>query len=295
MLLTLVGLLLAVVYVLRVGGRVWSVAVFDPAQAGYVEQVYLPQRAQAEEALAAVLEAARAQHAYYAGDAGAPRYAAAHPGFAQRYLLRPVRRSVDRDAAAAPAAVAQLAAVLTPVVEAYAIVDTKAGTRLAVLPTAEQAEAALEARRQAVAKEVEGNLPRGGKLRSVSLVQAVEVRPAPRCPLSEVLEVPAAVAELSGARARPNTHTVVAGDTLESLAAKYAARLGDLRSWNPSVDFRRLKVGTKVVVRRSEAPLTVLTVEHRTFSREGGPQTMEVRRHDGLEISRQPVSGGGGG
>jgi len=294
LLITALVLALALLLLMRIGTRVWAVAVFDPVERTFVEHVYVTQEAQAREALRLVLRRAQATHAYYSTAEGAALFGRAQPSFEQRVRIEPARRMVELPAGASAqtpvvAAADALTRVLKPVVSAWSIHDVGAKRPIAALATKEQAEQALRERLAAVSQRVRADLAGNGVLVSEGFLQKVELRPVTRWPVAKVLTVPQAVAYLGGSGDTGTTHQVVEGESAKSIAAKYNARLEDLVNWNSGQDLTRLRAGDKLLVRRPEAPLTVLTVERRTYPQDGRAVTMEVRRHDGVETNRTPA------
>ncbi|MBI5832660.1 MAG: LysM peptidoglycan-binding domain-containing protein [Armatimonadetes bacterium] len=293
LLVTALVLALALLLLMRVGTRVWAIAVWDPVERTFVEHVYLTQRAQAEEAKRLVLRRAQATHPYYNTADGAALFGRANPGFEQRVRVAPARRMVVMPQGASGstpvvAAADALGGVLKPVVDAWAIYDLGTKRPITALPTKDQADQALHDRLAAVSARVRAELSGNGVLLSEGFLQKVEVRAVRGWPVAKVLTVPQAVAFLSGAGDSAMTHVVVQGESAKSIAAKYNARIEDLLTWNNGLDLARLRAGDRLLVRRPEAPLTVLTVERRTYRQDGQTVTMEVRRHDGVETNRLP-------
>ncbi len=294
LLVTALVMAVAVLLLMRVGTRTWAIAVFDPVERTFVEHVYLPQRAQAQEAKRLVLQRAVAVHPFYRTPEGAALFAQGHPGFEQRVRVEPARRMVIMPAgtsASAPvvAAADALASVLKPVVDCWAIYDLGTKRVIAALPTKEMADQALHERLALVSTRVRSELSGNGVLLSEGFLQKVEVRPQAAWPVAKVLTVADAVAYLSGASGAATTHLVADGESAKSIAAKYNARIEDMVAWNANVDLSHLRVGQRLLVRRPEAPLTVLTVERRSYQQDGQTVTMDVRRHDGVETNRLPA------
>ena len=290
-------LVLALAVLQRAGSRVVAVAVYDKQSKAFVEQVYLAQRAQAEQALALVRQRARAAHPYYGDKAAGDLFErAANAGFQEPLQLPRVRRLTPlhqaSGAADAPvqAAADLLEKVVRVVVDAHGIWDANAKRFVAVLPSQALAQQALDTRLENVAAQVKQDLRAPDHLRGKpAYLQSIELRPARRWPLSQVLTVQQAVDYLAKGDPREAEHEVQTGESARNIADKYGARLTDLAAWNPGRDLTRLRVGDKLIVRRPEAPLTVVTVESRTYREGGKVVTLEVRRHNGVETSRAEV------
>lgn len=302
----------------RVGSRVYAIAVWDPTQKQFVERAYLPQRAQAEEVVETLLEQARLAHPFYKD---APNdFAQAQPGFQEAMTIRRVRRVTALPSKADTAAdlpvqraVTALKDVLHVEVQAVGLFDIEASGAgddrpLVVLPSEAAMDAAQEARLANIGRRVEEDLEKANaraleKLKGAnfivekaSFLQKVQTRPV-EWPIRDVMTVQQAVEYLTHGDA-PALHEVQAGENAIKIAAKYDAKVADLAKWNPGRDLNLLRVGEKLVVRRPEPPLTVLTVERRSFRKtENGRDytvTVEIRRHDGEEkartvVTREPV------
>jgi membrane-bound lytic murein transglycosylase D len=94
-------------------------------------------------------------------------------------------------------------------------------------------------------KEVNGITPRARAMPAV-LVVPTGTRELGRLPIMYAPPIP-----LAGPRTF--VHTVKAGDTLQSIAARYRVKVEDLRRWNK---IGRLAVGQKLVVQTKGAPAT---------------------------------------
>ncbi|MCC7491698.1 MAG: LysM peptidoglycan-binding domain-containing protein [Fimbriimonadaceae bacterium] len=295
-LLTAVLLLVLLLALLeRIGSRVWAIAVFDSARREFVEVAYLPQRAQAEQVLSTLQENARRRHPFYRD---APKeFLAARPSFREAVVLRRVRRVValPRQATGADLPVQRaaeaLASVLHVQVKASSLNDVENRKVLVVLPAETMVEDASKARLANVSGRVSRDLTGGDRLIEARFLQKTAVQPV-SWPLEEVRTVQQAVEYLTSGAA-PAMHVVQAGERPSQIAAKYNATGEDLARWNPGRDFSLLRVGDRLVVRRPEPPLTVLTVERRSYKQRIDGHwyqvTVEIRRHDGEEKNRSEL------
>lgn len=297
-------LAIALAVVDRGGSQVYAVAVWDATQSTFVEQAYLANRVQANQVLGALKEQARLAHPFYAGAKEA--YQQAAPEFQEKVSVRRVRRvtalappstTVDLPVAAA---IEALAKVLKVEVDAYGIFDVQDANRkrlLVALPSKAMALQAIETRLGNVTRKVEEELRGVGHLvEKPSFLQNVEIERR-RWPVGQVMTVEQAVDYLTNGDTKDSWHLVQNGETgaagLRQIAAKYGARVDDLRQWNAGRDLTTLAVGDKLIIRRPEPPLTVLTVENRTYvesiQRSGKPAkdrvTVEIRRHNGVELT----------
>lgn len=313
--LSLAVLAFVLMVVDRAGTRVYAIALFDAKAGVFVEQAYLAERAQAEQVLAALKERARLAHPYYRTSPEA--YAEANPGFRDRVVIRRVRRvtalTPPQPGAEAPVAlaVATLAPLVQVEVDAFGVFDVQeaGGKRLlAALPDKAQAIQATETRLENVTRLVEAGLRGQGHLaEKPRFLQRVEIEPR-RLPIAQVMTVEQAVAYLTNGDPKDSWHHLQTGETgakgIARVAAKYGARVADLERWNAGRDLNTLRVGDRLIVRRPEPPLTVLTVERRSLrervKRNGRIEvdkvTVEIRRHNGVElenlrreIERQPA------
>lgn len=274
----------------RVGQRVWAIAVKEEGPGTFVERAYLAQRAQADEVLATIKEHARQQHPFYK-DAKLD-FDEARPSFAQQVVVRRVRRVVPlpSEPAGPPdlpvaRAVAALEKHLTVCVRAVALQDVEKQRTLVVLPSESMVDEAKNARLANVGQAVKADLkaPDNYILQEPKFLQQVATVPVD-WPIAQVLTVQQAVEKLTSGEA-PAMHLVQAGEKVASIAAKYKAKVSDLRAWNPGRDLSSLQAGQRLVVRRPEPPLTVLTIERRLYN----GQEYEIRRHDGQKTTTTRV------
>ena len=294
LLVTALVLVTALLLLQRIGTRVWAVAVYDPAERTFVEHVYVLQKEQAQRALNLVLTRAQLTHPFYRTAEGAPLFGASAPSFEQAYRIEPARRMIQLlpgTSAATPVVTAAdaLTKVLRPVVDAWAIYDTGAKATIAVLPTESMAKLVLDQRLAEVSAKVRADLGARDRLVSAGFLQQVQVQRIKKWPVTDVMTVPQAVAYLANGTRRDAQHVVADGESAKCIAAKYDAKIEDLAAWNPGRDLTHLRVGDAIMVRRPDAPLTVLTVERRTYHQDGQTVTMDVRRHNGVETNRQPA------
>ena len=291
----------------RLGSRVWTVAVYDTRLNEFVEQVYLAQRGQAQQALEMVRARARDAHPYYGDPAHAAVFEAAVPGFLNTVVVRRSRRlaavapspprlnapltvpGADAPVLAAAEALGRVLQVVADARAVYDVTDPKKVRLVVALPTRELAQAALATRLETVANHVKEALKNPDHLTEQGFLQQVEVRPARRVPLQRVMTEAQATDYLTRGDPREAEHEVAAGESSRDIAAKYGIKVEALAEWNPGRDINRLKPGERLRVHRPEAPLTVLTVERHTVHDGGDVVTIEVRRHDGVETNRGEV------
>ncbi|NUP98401.1 MAG: LysM peptidoglycan-binding domain-containing protein [Armatimonadetes bacterium] len=302
-LLAIAILIFCIATLQRIGQRVYAISVWDPTRGEFVERAYLPQRAQAEEVLATLTENARKRHPFYRS---APvDFQEAEPGFQEPVAIRRVRRTVPLPAGKSGADLPVQRAVqgLTPVlhvqVKAVSLFDAEKDRPLVVLPSEGMVEEAKDTRLDNVGRKVSQDIKAPDYLvEAPAFLQKVATRHVV-WPVDKVLTVAQAVDYLTHGEA-PAMHVVQAGESLAAIAAKYGARVSDLAEWNPGRALNMLRAGDKLVVRRPEAPLTVLTVERRVIRemvdgrRTGHKVTVEIRRHDGQQkaktvVGREPV------
>lgn len=310
-------LALGIALVDRVGDRVWAIAIWDARSASFVEQAYLPQRDQAIQVLGALKQQACTSHPFYRA---APQlFDEGKPDFEEKVVVRRVRRVTPLSAATGAldlplrTAVDALAKLVKVDLDAYAVLDVRPGgqkRRLVSLPNLTLAKQATETRLNNVTRQVQEQLRgTGGRLSETPrFLETIEIERR-RVPVDQVMSVDQAVAYLTNGELRDSWHMVQSGETdrrgLQRIAAKYDAKVADLEGWNPGRDLTTLNVGDKLIVRRPEPPLTILTVEHRTYTEEverGGHTvkervTVEIRRHNGVElealrkeVERKPAS-----
>lgn len=287
-------LALAFALMQRIGGRVYSVAITKGPDQPYVEYVYVAQKAQAEAALAEVKRRAREAHPYYSDKTNADVFDHARPGFAERWLITRVHRQANvvrgtGSETPVKAAADVLEKALHVTVNAYGIYDKNSPKPVALLPTDADARQALNTRLDNVHRQVNAELRAPDHLVKWEYLQEVDVRPVVGALASEVLSVQQAVEYLATGDARGAEHEVQTGELARNIADKYGAKLEDLSAWNPGRDLRRLKTGDKLIVRRHEAPLTVLTIEERTRRENGHEVHLQVRRHNGVRQNESPV------
>lgn len=292
-LLAILLVVVALSVVDRIGQRVYAIAVWDSTRDEFVERAYLAQEAQAEEVLATLMDNARRRHPFYK-DAKA-EFEEARPGFQEPVTVRRVRRVIplpplSADGADMPVrrAVEALSGVLHVQVNAVSLYDDEKDRPLVALPSEAMVAEAQETRLENVARRVSDQLKAPDYLvEKPVFLQKVSTKPVV-WPVADVLTVQQAVEYLAHGEA-PALHVVQAGEerAVQKIAAKYNAKVADLAKWNPGRDLTLLRPGDKLVVRRPEPPLTVLTVERRTFRMsQGGKRykvTAEIRRHDGEE------------
>ncbi|MBI2299290.1 MAG: LysM peptidoglycan-binding domain-containing protein [Armatimonadetes bacterium] len=317
MLIAVALLAVAMALVDRVGDRVWAIAIKDARSGSFVEQAYVPQRDQAMQVLGALKQQACTNHPFYRA---APQlFDEARPDFDEPVVVRRVRRVTPLTAATGAldlplrTAVDALARLVKVDLDAYAVLDVRPGgqkRRLVSLPNLTLAKQATDTRLNNVTRQVEEQLRgTGGRLtEKPRFLETIEIERR-RVPVDQVMSVDQAVAYLTCGELRDSWHLVQTGETdrrgLQRIAGKYDAKVADLEAWNPGRDLSTLNVGDRLIVRRPEPPLTVLTVEHRTYTEEvergGRPAkhrvTVEIRRHNGVELEalrketeRKPVT-----
>ncbi len=292
-------LVVALAWLDRIGTRVYAIAVWDAQRETFIERVYLPQRAQAEEALSTVLENARKRHPFYKD---APNdFTAGQPSFQERCVIRRVRRLYPLAIGGGGQSPVQQAAesltnVLHVQVNAVSIYNLERRRPVVVLPSVGMATEAQDTRLENIGRRVSQDLRAPDYLvEKPTFLQKVALKPVV-CPVEKVLTVQQAVDYLTHGDT-PALHEAQPRDTAQSIAEKYSAKLADLAKWNPGRDLNLVRPGDKLVVRRPEPPLTVLTVERRisrsTEAVDGQQQsfrvTVEIRRHDGEQKARTEI------
>jgi membrane-bound lytic murein transglycosylase D len=111
-------------------------------------------------------------------------------------------------------------------------------------------------------KEVNGITPRARAMPAVLVVPAANgARDLGRLPIMYAPPIP-----LAGPRTF--VHTVKAGDTLQSIAARYGVNVQDLRRWNK---IGRLAAGQKLVVQTKGAPATARKAPAKGKPRQASP------------------------
>lgn len=311
LLLCLLTLTIAVALVDRVGMRVWTIAVHDGGQGGFVEYAYLAQREQAAAVVDRLLAAARDRHPVYREHHDV--FARANADFLEPVVYRRARRLTALAKSPEPSAVGQpiddavalLAPAVEVVVDGYGIFAESSREPLVVMASEAWAQQAVRTRLENTSAKVEEALAGIGLLTEApEYVQQVEVRAVARHPIRKISTVADAVRYLTEGDLHDAQHTVAAGEEgkLGRVAALYDATVEDLIGWNRGRDLTLLKVGDTIIVRKPEPPVTVKTVEHRytTVSERTGGRlkrfkvTVEIIRHDGEvvhrnEIRREPV------
>lgn len=304
LLLCLMVLCLAVALLQRVGSRVYALAVLDRTLNRYVEVTYLAQRQQAEAVLRTLLQQARDKHPVYREHPDV--FERANARFRDPVLIHRVRRQVrlaGDQAGAAPVqeAVRALQPVVQVVVDGYGITAETSTQPLVVLASDAWALQALNTRLENVSVKVEAQLAGVGLLTErPEFVPAVTTRLVPGWPIDQVKTVAQAVDFLTHGDLRNALHTVKAGEPsrLTRIAEQYHCTVADLERWNEGSDLSLLKVGDTLIVRKPEPPLTVKTVEHRYPVQRAELNgrmrpvklTIEVVRHDGVEVHRTEIS-----
>lgn len=175
----------------------------------------------------------------------------------------------DREVLSASQAIKLLAPKLTVLVSAAAI--TVDDTEVVVMATRELASKVLDALQAKYISEEDKLLARP-KFRQNVLIADVQK------PVDQILtDIGTAVQQLSQPHTRAQTYVVKAGDYPTKIAAQFKMSASRLFKINPGLKGRTIYAGEKIKVSAPAAPITVVTVKEKTYTKElkAAPEKIE--------------------